>query len=314
MGEYDFTYIIPDNFKKNTVQLLRQNQKNDVAQAFQGIEFEYEDLGWAYYAGLRGDNWNKKAIDITFEGAEKDINLLQANNEMIFDVVGKALKPTISGFLVKNIFYLVSDDDLEVGDNWNKKAIDITFEGAEKDINLLQANNEMIFDVVGKALKPTISGFLVKNIFYLVSDDDLEVELPEEQGETFEILSRDIYDALAKDEPALVLDRLHTYSSKYLRGICAKHGISTDDSSGDIYPLHSLAGILTKYYKANNVFQSEFIKQALKMSISSFEKYNKIRNDQSYAHDNDVLNNIESAYVVRIITATLTLIHEIENQ
>lgn len=253
MGEYDFTYIIPDNFKKNTVQLLRQNQKNDVAQAFQGIEFEYEDLGWAYYAGLRGDNWNKKAIDITFEGAEKDINLLQANNEMIFDVVGKALKPTISGFLVKNIFYLVSDDDLEV-------------------------------------------------------------ELPEEQGETFEILSRDIYDALAKDEPALVLDRLHTYSSKYLRGICAKHGISTDDSSGDIYPLHSLAGILTKYYKANNVFQSEFIKQALKMSISSFEKYNKIRNDQSYAHDNDVLNNIESAYVVRIITATLTLIHEIENQ
>ena len=40
----------------------------------------------------------------------------------------------------------------------------------------------------------------------------------------------------------------------------------------------------------------------------------KIRNDQSYAHDNDVLNNIEAAYVVKIITATLTLVHEIENQ
>lgn len=253
MGQYDFTYTIPDSFKKNAIQFLIQNHKNSVAQAFQRIKFEYEDVGYAYYAGLRGDNWNKRAIDITFEGSEKDINLLKANSGVIDDVVSKALKPTTSGFLVRNIYYLISDDDFEI-------------------------------------------------------------ELPEEQGESFEILSRDIYDALAKGEPVLVLDRLHTYSSKYLRGICVKHGISTDDGSGDNYPLHSLAGMLTKYYKANNIFQSEFIEQALKMSISSFEKYNKIRNDQSYAHDNDVLNNIEAAYVVKIITATLTLVHEIENQ
>lgn len=253
MGQYDFTYTIPDNFKKNVIQFLIQNHKDNIAQAFQRIKFEYEDVGLAYYAGLRGDNWNKKAIDITFEGLEKDIDLLKTN----------------SGIM----------DDL-----------------------------------IGKALKPTTSGYLLRNMYYLVSDDNFEIELPEQQGDSFEILSRDIHDALAKGEPVLVLDRLHTYSSKYLREMCNKHGISTDDGSGDNYPLHSLAGMLTKYYKANNVFQSEFMEQALKMSISSFEKYNKIRNEQSYAHDNNVLNNIEAAYVVKIITATLTLIHEIEKQ
>jgi len=48
------------------------------------------------------------------------------------------------------------------------------------------------------------------------------------------------------------------------------------------------------------------------MSISIFEKYNDIRNNNSYTHDNDVLGKAESAYVVAIITSTLTSIHSIE--
>lgn len=98
------------------------------------------------------------------------------------------------------------------------------------------------------ALKPTTSGLLLKNIYFIVSDDDFKIELPDEKGESFDVLSKDIHDALAKEEPVLVLDRLHTYSSKYLREICLKHGIGTKDSSGKYYPLHSLAGMISKYY------------------------------------------------------------------
>ena len=76
--------------------------------------------------------------------------------------------------------------------------------------------------------------------------------------------------------------------------------------------MHSLAGALSKYYKENNVFQSEFAEQVLKMSISTFEKYNVIRNQQSYAHDNKTLNKDEATYVVTVIVATLTLIQKIE--
>lgn len=51
----------------------------------------------------------------------------------------------------------------------------------------------------------------------------MEIDLPKETGDTFEVLSQDIYYALAKDEPTLVLDRLHTYASKFIREICSSY-------------------------------------------------------------------------------------------
>lgn len=253
MGQFDFTYEIPNNFNNSLIQLLQQNHGGNIAQAFQRCKYEYEDKGYAYYAGLRGDTWNKNALDFTFEGSEKDVELLKINN---------------------NFFK----------------------------------------EMVEKSLRPSTSGYLVRNIDYIISNEDFQISLPEEQGETFEILSRDIYDALSKDTPTLVLDRLHTYSMKFLREICNKHDIPTADSSGNKYPLHSLAGSLSKYYSKNKVLQSDFTEQTLKMSISTFQKYNDIRNSQSYAHVNDVLNKAEARYVVTVVTATIRLIYEIENQ
>lgn len=68
MGEFDFTYILPENFEKRVVQYLLQLANRQLAEAFQHCKYEYEDVGLAYYAGLRGDNWNKRALDFTFEG------------------------------------------------------------------------------------------------------------------------------------------------------------------------------------------------------------------------------------------------------
>ena len=76
--------------------------------------------------------------------------------------------------------------------------------------------------------------------------------------------------------------------------------------------MHSLGGMLLKYYHANNVFQSVFSEQAMKTSISLFDRYNSVRNDQSYAHDNDVLNKAEATLAVRIMTATISFIDEME--
>ena len=49
------------------------------------------------------------------------------------------------------------------------------------------------------------------------------------------------------------------------------------------------------------------------MSISLFDSYNAIRNDKSFAHDNDLLDKREATYVVKILADTLTFIDEIEN-
>lgn len=156
-------------------------------------------------------------------------------------------------------------------------------------------------DAIQKVLRPSKSGYLVRKVEFIISEDDFEIVLPETQGESFDVLSGDIYDALRRNEPTLVLDRLHTYSTKYLREICVKHGIPIADNNGDNYPLHSLVGSLAKYYESNKTFDSDFSISAMKMSISIFERYNAIRNNKSYAHVNDVLGKAEATYAVTIV-------------
>ena len=110
MGANDFTYSLPENFNRRVIQFLQQFEKANVAQAFERCKYEYEDLGLAYYAGLRGDNWDKKALDFTFEGTESDIALLQTSDSSLQKAIGKALKPSETGFLIRKIYYFETDD------------------------------------------------------------------------------------------------------------------------------------------------------------------------------------------------------------
>lgn len=254
MGEYDFTYNIPVNLLQELTRFLELNGKKELAQLLKGCKLYYEDLGYAYYAGMRGDNWNKKALDITFEGTENTINKIKPCVRVVADMLQKFLKPSTSGYLVRNIDFLISE-----------------------------------------------------------ADTYADITLPEGTSDDFATLSRDIRDALAKDEPVLVLDRLHTFSMKYFRELCQRHNIDFSTQDGRFYPLHNLVGCLAKYYEQNDLFESDFSIKAVKSSISLFDSYNAIRNDKSFAHDNDLLNKREAVYVVRILTDTLTFISEIES-
>ena len=77
MGQYDFSYVIPPNFDTRIIQFLQQKGRNDLVCAFNQSKYEYEDVGNAYYAGLRGDNWNMNALDFTIEGTAHNIKLLE---------------------------------------------------------------------------------------------------------------------------------------------------------------------------------------------------------------------------------------------
>ena len=251
MNDYNFSYEFPENYKAIVVSMLKGNGGSDIADAVLKCTFESRDLGLAYYIGMRGDNWNKRGMDITIAGPQSTLDYLKSQEKRLSQIMEVALRPEDTGFLLHEIFYFPN-------------------EAYEK------------------------------------------IDLPEESEESFEVLSRDISDALAKGEPVLVLDRLHTYSTRYLRRLCEKHGLSISD--GDNYPLQSLAGNLAKFYVNDNYFESEFPARAIKISISEFDAFNKIRNDMSYAHDNDVLNKAEAAYVVKVVAATLTFIHALEDQ
>ena len=73
----------------------------------------------------------------------------------------------------------------------------------------------------------------------------------------------------------------------------------------------ALAGSLKKHYTKNKDI-SEFSVTALSCFISLFEKYNDIRNNKSYAHDNEVLSNAESILVAQTVSAMLNFIDVIE--
>lgn len=111
MGMYDFTYTLPNDFDNRVYQLLQQLYKRDeLANAFANCKYEYEDLGLAYYAGLKGDNWNKNAIDMTIEGPKSAILVLENNKNTVENAMSKALKSTETGLLLRDTVYLVSDN------------------------------------------------------------------------------------------------------------------------------------------------------------------------------------------------------------
>ena len=111
MGKYDFNYEMPEDFDGRMQQLLQQLYRNDdLADAFRRCKHEHNDLGLAYYAGMRGDNWNQNALDFTIEGSKRDIETLKANKSIVEKAIGMALKPSSSGYLLRECVYLVAED------------------------------------------------------------------------------------------------------------------------------------------------------------------------------------------------------------
>lgn len=139
------------------------------------------------------------------------------------------------------------------------------------------------------------------------------LELPKEENiENLKLILEDIESNIKNDKPELIIDRLHTFASEFLRRLCHTHNIGTVDDKGNEYPLHSLAGMLKKWYIDNNYFESEFAVLAIQSSISLFDKFNGIRNEKSAAHPNELLSKAEAEYAVRSIANTLTFLDKCE--
>lgn len=125
MGQYDFTYEFPSDFEKRVKQLLQQDFSGmQAATAFQKCKYEYEDVGLAFYAGLRGgDYWDKHALDFTLEGDEKDIDILKRQNHILTEAFSKALRTNTSGFVVRKILYLIDEtSSLPASNEWRLNA------------------------------------------------------------------------------------------------------------------------------------------------------------------------------------------------
>ena len=137
------------------------------------------------------------------------------------------------------------------------------------------------------------------------------VELPANTGQ-LQLIMADIMRSLDSNNPEFALDRLHTFAVGYIQDLCNKHNIKIKDNKGNSLPLHSLVGMIIKEYKKTSKICAEFTFIALRNSISLFDSFGEVRNNKSYAHNNDVLDGFEADYVIRIVSETLVFIDKIE--
>ncbi len=138
--------------------------------------------------------------------------------------------------------------------------------------------------------------------------EDIDAIHPNFEDRDFAVLAKSLRESIAKNEPEVALDRLHTFVVKYVRQLCDKHGISYDKSKA----LHSLFGEYIKFLKKNNLIESEMTERILKSSISILEAFNAVRNEQSFAHDNPILNYRESILIFNNVSSAIKFIEAIE--
>ena len=203
------------------------------------------------------------------------------------------------------------------GNVWNKNALDLTIYSPNQENNSkLKTKENVLREFIDKILSSNETGFIVKNIDFMVDSKIDNIQLPENDDDNLQTLNKDIQEKLAQNQPELALDRLHTYATRYLRKLCEKYQIPTTKPNGENLPLQSLMGGLVRKYEEKNEeknFLSEFSITALRSNISVFERYNNIRNNYSYAHDNEILNKNDAQLAITTIINLLNCIDNIEN-
>ena len=137
---------------------------------------------------------------------------------------------------------------------------------------------------------------------------NLEAIVSLSDSRDFEVLSRQVKEAIERNSPESGLDRLHTFVVKYVRTIAEKRGIPPDRDK----PLHAVVGEYIKRMKELGLIESEMTERILKSSISNMEYFNRVRNEQSLAHDNPLLNHSESLLIFNHITSTIAFLQALE--
>lgn len=124
----------------------------------------------------------------------------------------------------------------------------------------------------------------------------------------FERVAQHVREAIEKNQPEAALDRLHTFVIKYVRTLCEVRGIEVNRDKA----LHSIFGEYVKRLRDAGHLESEMTARIIKSSISVLEAFNDVRNNQSLAHDNPILNYEESLLIFNHVASSIRFIKSLE--
>lgn len=126
----------------------------------------------------------------------------------------------------------------------------------------------------------------------------------------FKLLAEEIRDLIEKQKFQEGLDRLHIFLMKFIKERCKSYGIDVTRDK----PLHSVFGEYVKALREAGHIESKMTEFILKTSISVLDKFNEVRNNKSFAHDNPLLNYEESLLIFNYIASLIRFINSLENK
>lgn len=172
---------------------------------------------------------------------------------------------------------------------------------------LLENNEEKYFDFA----------YDINNLFYnnrlpyKLEDNQIIIEniinVPFGLSSDMEILKEDIDNNIIQRNFQLVVDRLHTYYTLYLQEIVDIIKLQCVKDSNNYIVLSKTNKMLAEYLYDNKMI-TEFEKKEIIYANSLLEQYNKVRNNASFAHANSIIPNESAEFIVKIFSATLSLL------
>lgn len=140
----------------------------------------------------------------------------------------------------------------------------------------------------------------------IIEEIDAIKEIKDDRN--FSLLAKSIRESIDKNEPEVALDRLHTYVMKFIRQLCENHKVEIKKDES----LNAIFGKYVKFIVTNEKIESQMTERILKFSIHVIEAFNDIRNNRSFAHDNQILNYTESVLIFNNVTNSIKFIETIE--
>lgn len=128
--------------------------------------------------------------------------------------------------------------------------------------------------------------------------------------ESYLMLKQDIEKVLNEDKPQLALDRVHTYMTRYFRVLCEKHGIDFTGKEN----INNMYAKYIRFHDQSNSFESIMTPKILKLPTQVLEKFNHVRNNESFAHSNEIIGYRESKLIIDFVFLVLSYIIDLEKE
>ena len=125
---------------------------------------------------------------------------------------------------------------------------------------------------------------------------------------TFVALADEVRARIEEGQPERGLDRLHTFTVRFFRHLHEEKGHRPNRDK----PLHSLAGEYAKMLERGGKLQSPMTERIIRANIGLLQAYCAVRNNESLAHDNVLLNRAESVLILNQVCSLIRFLRELE--